>query len=676
MNFDPNMINMAMAMASTMMQFLQHWSGASPLPADDAQAQAGHGKKGKKGRKLRALGSTPPKNETSLVASGQAGQGGQSPADASGEMHFTGQSLQEHCANNPCYLCNDFEFPHAARHHNIKKWPPELTARYNTNRENWLAIKGAVQRGMPDKYIEQKNFLVQRLSVKHTAPFLHLHGRAFVSALLNTASGLPPFPSLRSQQAAAPLADIPVAPVVAPSAVQTGGFPFAAPARPFTAPASPFVFGSNDNGTVASAALPADGDTASAVRKKKGRKKRQHTGEDVPSEVAAPAVTTTLTHTSATSTLPVATFSTTAPMQRTFFTGPAFSVGQSVTPQQLDVQRRLQVQESITTLQEGQMSLDKSVTSLQVKSSVSTHMVSLQLLNQGWSEEQIEEKIKAEREKQMAALVAKRATTTIRTSAAGAGGLRDNLTLLPAEASPAKYDGTGLLNDDPDKVEAMNVDAPEVTDEGGDSAGSQNVVDAEDQASLAQPEGGTVDGQGPEPQEPEKEPRPCPEDSRLQGRKSLGSLRISDMVQDMYTKLVDQNNHVTLPTFSRRLDAIHYLSHVTDEGLFAVTQSSTSDDETPEFTVKQVRSLLIGLAGPGDKAPRYQENTARSPNLDSKAPQAPIMPEGTVVWQLPDYMLFLRSDDAAFKALTLTPPHKRTKTARPSRKSPRELPPG
>ena len=104
---------------------------------------------------------------------------------------------------------------------------------------------------------------------------------------------------------------------------------------------------------------------------------------------------------------------------------------------------------------------------------------------------------------------------------------------------------------------------------------------------------------------------------------------------------------VALPAFSVRLDAIHYLSHVADNGLFAVTQSSTSSGDAPEFTVKRVRSL--GLSGPGDKALRYQKNTARSPNLDSKAPQAPIVPESKVVWQLPHHMLFLRSDNVEFK---------------------------
>ena len=153
-----------------------------------------------------------------------------------------------------------------------------------------MAIKGPVQRGMPDQDAKHKNFLARRLSlsVARTAPFLHLHGRALVFALLNAASGLPPFPSLRSQQALAPLADILVALTVAPSAAQTGGFTF-------TAPASPFVFGVSTNDPVASTVPPADGTAEGTALKKKGRKKRQHAGGDLPGEMAAPAIATTLT---------------------------------------------------------------------------------------------------------------------------------------------------------------------------------------------------------------------------------------------------------------------------------------------------------------------------------------------------------------------------------------------
>ena len=117
--------------------------------------------------------------------------------ESSAEMDFTGQSLQEHCEHNPCYLCNEFDEPHAARHHNIKKWPPELRTRYNKNRENWMAVKGPVQRGMPGQDAERKRLLAQWLSVTNVSPIIHLHGRAVVTALLNVANGLAPYPSLK-----------------------------------------------------------------------------------------------------------------------------------------------------------------------------------------------------------------------------------------------------------------------------------------------------------------------------------------------------------------------------------------------------------------------------------------------------------------------------------------------
>ena len=90
--------------------------------------------KGKKGRKLRGKNTGVAEEATSLVFRGAA------ETQSSADMYFTGQSLQEHCEHNPCYLCNEFDEPHAARHHNIKKWPPELTTRYNINRENWMVV--------------------------------------------------------------------------------------------------------------------------------------------------------------------------------------------------------------------------------------------------------------------------------------------------------------------------------------------------------------------------------------------------------------------------------------------------------------------------------------------------------------------------------------------------------
>ena len=112
-------------------------------------------------------------------------------------MYFTGHSIIEHCKLNPCYMCNDLD-DHAARHHNVKPWLAELTARYDTNRENWMVIKGPVQRAdFQIKDPSAKSFLAQRLSVTNTAHFQHLSDKSFITALLNAASGLPPYPTLR-----------------------------------------------------------------------------------------------------------------------------------------------------------------------------------------------------------------------------------------------------------------------------------------------------------------------------------------------------------------------------------------------------------------------------------------------------------------------------------------------
>ena len=86
--------------------------------------------------------------------------------------------------------------------------------------------------------------------------------------------------------------------------------------------------------------------------------------------------------------LPVATFAQTPGGSSSLFSAPVFNkcvqhIGQPGPHQQMDMQWRLQVQESITTLQQGQVHLERSVTSLQVESSVSTYMMSLHLVNQG-----------------------------------------------------------------------------------------------------------------------------------------------------------------------------------------------------------------------------------------------------------------------------------------------------
>ena len=91
--------------------------------------------------------------------------------------------------------------------------------------------------------------------------------------------------------------------------------------------------------------------------------------------------------------------------------------------------------------------------------------------------------------------------------------------------------------------------------------------------------------------------------------------------------------------------------------MFAVTQSSPPAADTMDFVVRRVRSL--GVSGQAEKTLIYQEKGKRSTDLEGKAPAAPSVPEGTVVWQLPDHMLFLRAEDAEFKVNTLIPPHRR-----------------
>ena len=234
-----------------------------------------------------------------------------------------------------------------------------------------MVIKGPVQRGMPDTDVGQKQFLAQRLSVTDISAFLHLHGRPFVTALLNAACGLTPFPTLRSQQAGAGLANIPVAPQVVSASSQSGGFQF-------TNPAAPFVFGGQDPSHEAQTGQPPTATpppTGSKSRlKKKNGKKRTQTGETVESQVAAPARASPCAAAAAASSLPVATLTPSSRTEGPFYASPMFNVGQRLTSQQMDVQWRLQVQESITTLQQGQVNLEKSVTSLQVESSVSTYI--------------------------------------------------------------------------------------------------------------------------------------------------------------------------------------------------------------------------------------------------------------------------------------------------------------
>ena len=174
-------------------------------------------------------------------------------------------------------------------------------------------------------------------------------------------------------------------------------------------------------------------------------------------------------------------------------------------------------------------------------------------------------------------------------------------------------------------------------DETGGAACSQDLA-----AGSKGPAEGTVlddDEVGSGDADVEKEPRPCPEDSWLQGRKSLGSWRISDMLTEMNNRLQAEGNSVVLPQFSRRTDAIHYLSHVMEDGIFAVNQSSPPEADDMEFVVRRVRSL--GLSGQAEKTLIYQEGGQGSADPEGKPPLAPTVSEGTVVWQLPDHVPFV-----------------------------------
>ena len=96
--------------------------------------------------------------------------------------------------------------------------------------------------------------------------------------------------------------------------------------------------------------------------------KRQHHGAAVAGTVdSSPDVAFPTPATS----LPVATLAQVPSSGTSFFPSPLFNIGRPGSHQQMEMQWRLQVQESITTLQRGQVYLEQSVTSLQVESSVS-----------------------------------------------------------------------------------------------------------------------------------------------------------------------------------------------------------------------------------------------------------------------------------------------------------------
>ena len=262
-----------------------------------------------------------------------------------------------------------------------------------------MVVKGPVQRGMPGQDAEQKKFLAQRLSVNSISPIFHLHGRPFVTALLNLDSGLPPYPSLKALRQNAGAASIPVAPDVSPTSAQQG--------FQFVDPTSKFVFGSASTTTSSHGRVEAKGQPGGTTegKKKKRLRKRKHHGAAVAGTVysspdeASPTPATSL---------PVATLAQVPSSGTSFFPSPLFNVGRPGSHQQMDMKWRLQVRESITTLQRGQVHLEQSVTCLQVESSVSTYMMSLHLINQGWTEAQIEEKLQAERQKQLELLKQKK----------------------------------------------------------------------------------------------------------------------------------------------------------------------------------------------------------------------------------------------------------------------------
>ena len=209
------------------------------------------------------------------------------------------------------------------------------------------------------------------------------------------------------------------------------------------------------------------------------------------------------------------------------------------------------------------------MTSLQVESSVSTYMMSLHLVSQGWTEGQIEEKLQAERKRQLEILSHKTEGSSI------APSLPQPLVGEPPFQSPAKSDTSDA--EGPADDESLHAH------EKGEAACSQNLADGNLDPTAVHDDGdldSNVDADS------EKEPRPSPEDSCLQGRKPLGSWRMSDMLTKMNNRLQAQGNSIVLRQFSRRTGAIHYLSQVMEDGVFAVTQSSPPAAETVDLAVR------------------------------------------------------------------------------------------
>ena len=646
MNFDQNTMGMAMGFAAAMSMMQQ--MNAMPaqgvtrqqlaLPQPNPPGTPDTLQKRRKGKK--GLKKTKVKDD-------EATDSEQSHEDAS--MYFTGHSIIEHCKLNPCYMCNDFD-DHAARHHNVKPWPAELTARYDANRENWMVIKGPVQRAIFQiQDPSAKSFLAQRLSVTNTAPFQHLSDKSFVTALLNAASGLPPYPTLRElrqrvDQSMPVDRVIPVAPAVAHSSSSYGPQPPQQP-QPTTDPtATPFQFADPAANpavtTFSRRTTPMNLDSPNGKKRSASGAKRQTAPRGPP----GPFTFTSSVTTAALTTAQPSAFGQDKPVAFT-------AQGTVLSPQQADLQWRIQVQDSITTLQHGQQAMQHTIGEMQVDSSVATYMMGMHLTkSMGWTDEQYREKLASERQRQIAIREEQKSKQRL------------PLSVTPLLQGPSTKPASGHVNP-PDVV---NVDAicNDVLPESKQEASNSDERSSQD---LTMPDSDNDTAT-------ESEPRVCSHDNWLEGRKSLGSLRTVDMVAEMSQQLQNQGNAmVDLPTFSRRSDAIHFLGHICAVGFFAVIKADHSDEgtqcsqprvEEPHrkddvYEVHTVRSL--GLAGQ-PRALLFKEYCPRVLELASKAPSAMLIPEGSTVWEIPEHMMFLRSADAQFKAETLVPPNKRQKS--------------
>ena len=253
---------------------------------------------------------------------------------------------------------------------------------------------------------------------------------------------------------------------------------------------------------------------------KKRTEKRQPNGAMVDNSKGDPTGAVTLEKTTTAGTLPVTTVPSAASNSGTLFSSPTFNVGQPLSPQH--IQWRLRIQESFATLQRAQANLQETVTSRQVGSHVSTYVTSLLLVNQRWSESQIEEKLQAERAKHLEIMKKKHKYTRLMSSVADTTAQGQRLLLHRSQATSAvkSDDGPGGSPESASEEQYM-----EGVDD--DPKGSQDVVYEEHETEKA-----TVDVDS-QVAEQECEPRPCPEDLWLQGRMFLDHCRISGMIQDI-----------------------------------------------------------------------------------------------------------------------------------------------